>query len=650
MTPLHASLLRFWRPTSSGRTVAGTGFLAAGADGNAYALTCAHVASLALGLSKDAIEAPASGTVVADLVGRGEVTLDLVAWFAPPPLGRARATAVADVAVFAPRRPFAAPFIPPLRVEPPGGVVPPGGRTEFHSFGFMGTDDGVPTHGELTAVDAGGWFVAEGNEGFRRFIEEGLSGAPVHTNGVVLGMVTQRLEREVKQGLVIPAFALAQAWPPLARPYPGLPAFDAASAHLYFGRGRPARAGDPPTGRLKQLVDRLEAQRLVGLMGASGSGKSSLAQAGVAPFYEGQGWATVVFRPGLQPLGNFADAIAEGVEGAAVGPERINAADRWVARLEAGKLAAALDAAKTSGSAGTLIVVDQFEEFFTATGSREAEMARQRSLILPQLLAAADRPDVRCLLTARLDLIERMVTGDPVAARMLSDPYPIVVLTAMSAGEVREAVEGPSTVFGVGVEPGFAADLAAETTRGEGRLPLLQAALRQAWSQVTRTAEGWRMERPDATGPNDPARILDDALGARADSAIAALRRGSAERPGIADEDLRRVLLSLVKLVDGVPTRRLVVRAEADAGDWTILEVLAVERLVMLDGERGTAELVHEALMTRWPLLERWISSEATFLVWRDRFDRDFTIWRGRGRKPEDLLRKQDVAVALEPV
>ena len=93
-------------------------------------------------------------------------------------------------------------------------------------------------------------------------------------------------------------------------------------------------------------------------------------------------------------------------------------------------------------------------------------------------MAAVDRPDVRCLLTARLDLIERMVTGDSLAARMLSDPYPIIVLTAMSAGEVHEAIEGPAGVFGVRVESGFATELAAETTRGEGRLPLLQAALR----------------------------------------------------------------------------------------------------------------------------------------------------------------------------
>ncbi|WP_143268094.1 hypothetical protein [Azospirillum agricola] len=49
--PLHDCVIRFWRETGTGRTVAGTGFLATGADGKTYALTCAHVANLALGRS-----------------------------------------------------------------------------------------------------------------------------------------------------------------------------------------------------------------------------------------------------------------------------------------------------------------------------------------------------------------------------------------------------------------------------------------------------------------------------------------------------------------------------------------------------------------------------------------------------------------------
>ncbi len=645
--PLYASIVRFWRPTAQGRAVAGTGFLAAGADRSVYALTCAHVANLVFGRTKDSTEELTSGTTKADLFDRTEITLHLRAWFPPPPLGQRRPTAVADIAVFAPHDPFAAPFMPGLRTEPPNRVVPPGGREDFHSFGYMATADGVPCSGTLTAVDLGGWFVADGDAEFRRFIEEGLSGAPVYANGAVLGMVTQRLEREAKQGLLIPAFALAQAWPPLAQPYPGLSAFDPATAHLYFGRGRPRRPGDPPAGHLRQLIERLELQRLVGLMGASGSGKSSLARAGVAPFYEQKGWMVLVFRPGLTPLQNLAEAIAIELDRAPPGEARIAAIERWVNRLQAGNLKTALDAICAKGATGTLIIVDQFEEFFTTDPAREKDIAHQRGVLLPQLLASSlDRPDTLCLLTGRLDLIERMVTGDTVAARMLGDPHPPYILTAMGLDEATEAVVGPAEAFGVTADPAFIAELAAETTRAEGRLPLLQAALRQAWSGLTRPPGGaWRMGRPrlpPGTG------LLDGAIRTQGDAAAAALKRGRSDRPGIADDDLRRVLLSLVRLEAGSATRRILLRIDTPPTDWAVLEGLAEHRLVTLSGEQGTAELVHESVMTSWPLLADLIAAHADFLLWRTRFDREFQTWGSRGRAEDDLLRRQDMSTALD--
>src|SRR5262249_12728568 len=153
----------------------------------------------------------------------------------------------------------------------------------------------------------------------------------------------------------------------------------------------------------------------------------------------------------LQPVRGLAEAIAASIENAAPGPQRIEVGERWATRLEAGQLGAALDAARGMNRAGTLIIVDPFEEFFTA---QETQIERQRAVILPQFLSAAARSDVRCVLTARLDFIERMVTTDNLAARMLTDPFPVFVLTAMSPGEVQEAIEGPARVFGARVEAG----------------------------------------------------------------------------------------------------------------------------------------------------------------------------------------------------
>ena len=655
--PLHDCVIRFWREDSTGRTVAGTGFLATGSDGNTYALTCAHVANLALGrkLAEDSPPQPGSSVTV-DLMGRsGQVTLDLLEWRPPAPLMVARATDVADIAVFMPRAPFAAPYWPPLRIEPPNRVVPPGARVAFHSFGFMGTENGVTTQGALTAVDAGGWFVADDDEKFRRFIEEGLSGAPVFADGRVLGMVVQRLERDARQGLVIPAFALARAWPPLATPYPGLPAFDADTAHLFFGRGRAVTPDAEPTGTLKELLDRLNAQRLVALMGASGSGKSSLAKAGVADVYRRRGWTVLTLRPGLEPLRNLAEAIATEVEGLKPSPERLQAMDRWEQALEANRLAEALALARGQGAGGVLIVVDQFEEFFPGREDRAdaaraeamaVEMARQRTVILPQLRRAVERGEAHCLLTARLDLIAAMVGTDEEAAKLFKDPYPIFVLTRMAAREAREVIEGPSALFGARADAGFATDLAAAATQGEGRLPLLQETLRQCWAGLRRGPDGWRFGPPKAAETSDPARLLEESLARRGEQALAALRPNLKVPADLTD--VQRVLLALVRLVAGQPVRRLLPLAELPAEDRALLDRLAGERLVVIDGEGRTAELVHEALMVRWPQLAGWIDGQRGFLEWRDRFERDFVVWRDGGREAKDALRRHDLATAQD--
>ncbi|WP_376967586.1 hypothetical protein ABNQ39_35980 (plasmid) [Azospirillum sp. A26] len=652
--PLHDCVIRFWRDTGTGRTIAGTGFLVAGTDGQTYALTCAHVANLAFGRSVAEDRSPRDGSVSVDLVGRGAaLTLDLVEWRPPAPLREARTSAVADIAVFTVRPPFAAPFRPPLRIEPPSRVVPPGGRVPFHSFGFMGTQNGVATQGVLTAVDAGGWFVADGDERFQRFIEEGLSGAPIFADGRVLGLVVQRLERDARQGLVIPALALAHAWPPLASPYPGLPAFDAGTAHLFFGRGRASAPDVEPCGTLKAVLDRLRSQRLLALMGASGSGKSSLAKAGVADFYRRQGWAVLTLRPGLTPLRNLAEAIASEVEGLGPGPERLMAMDRWELALEADRLTEALALAQGKGAAGVLLVVDQFEEFFPGREEQGANrvgeplatveaagIARQRARLLPQLRRVVERGEAHCLLTARLDLIEGMVSGDAEAARLLKDPYPIFVLTRMAAREVREAIEGPAALFGVATDAGFATDLAAAATQGEGRLPLLQETLRQCWAGLQRGPDGWWLRPPRAADGGEPAQLLEESLARRGDQALAAM--------GADPVDVQRVLLALVRLVAGRPVRRLLPLAEVAAADRALLDRLADERLVVIDGERDTAELVHEAVMVRWPLLAGWIDEQRAFLGWRDRFERDFITWRDGGREAKDALRPHDLAQALD--
>jgi hypothetical protein len=199
-----------------------------------------------------------------------------------------------DIAILSPLQTLPWPALPKLRVEPARRVVPLHAAIPFHSFGFMGAPNGLPTSGTLSATDGRGWFVANGQDAAQPFIEGGLSGAPAFlSDGRIMGMIVQRLPLETRQGFAIPAFALAKVWPLLARPYPGLSSFDADTAHLIFGRGRAADEYSSLTGKLKEVLDRLQQQGLMAVPGASGSGKSSLAKAGVAEHYRRQDWRRV---------------------------------------------------------------------------------------------------------------------------------------------------------------------------------------------------------------------------------------------------------------------------------------------------------------------------------------------------------------------
>ncbi|WP_237703868.1 nSTAND1 domain-containing NTPase [Rhodospirillum rubrum] len=652
MDPLQGCLLRLLRSDGESDIIVGTGFLSLGADGRPYVLTCAHVVNAALGRDKTETSHPGSCVVMANQQGGKPIPLDLQAWNAPIS-GASGNSDIADIAILTPLQSLSASWLPRLRAEPPSRVVPHNSKVPFHSFGFMVTSDGNPARGSLTAVDFANRFVAHGDHTFRRFIEEGLSGAPVFSDDSrVLGMVARRLAVEDKQGLVISAFALAQAWPLLAMPYPGLPSFEASNAHLFFGRGRPVN-GEVPTGKLKELLERLQKQRLVALVGASGSGKSSLANAGVAEYYRQRNWRVVSFRPGLAPLRNLSEAIFEVIEEGETVLSRLQTVSYWESLLKRGMLRDAFDCINRAGADGTLVIVDQFEEFFPGREASSYDngdlsvdldpIAQERSLILKQLRQAEDRADVHCLLTVRLDLLESIIKGGKDAARLLSDPYPIFMLTAMTASEVREAIVGPAQVFGVETDTNFATNLAAEVTKGEGRLPLLQEALRQCWARIRFGEQGWNLYQPEDLSEGKEILLLEESVGRRGDEAMGEIERHY--KP----VEVNRMLLSLVRWVDGRPLRRILSMMESDESDVPMIAMLANQRLVILsgDGSRRTAELVHEALMTRWARLASLISNHHVFLEWRDRFDREFIVWE-RGRCEEkDLLRRHDVQLAM---
>src|SRR5215472_12151024 len=165
----------------------------------------------------------------------------------------------------------------------------------------------------------------------------------------------------------------ASATRQLFNPFPGLRPFEARDTHLFFGRD----------GQSEELLRRLNRTRFVGVVGTSGSGKSSLVRAGLLPLLDGgfmthagPSWRVGVMRPGNGPITNLAAALMEAKLFEATDDDAIIERVRLEATLRRNALGL-IEATRLArlGSENLLVVVDQFEELFTHA-KRQSEASR----------------------------------------------------------------------------------------------------------------------------------------------------------------------------------------------------------------------------------------------------------------------------------
>ena len=229
-------------------------------------------------------------------------------------------------------------------------------------------------------------------------------------------------------------------------PFKGLAAFDTDDAEYYFGRER----------LVAELVARIVGAPLLGIVGPSGSGKSSVLRAGLLPALAAgvlpgsETWEQVIIRPGEHPLWELNRA------GAAV-----------------------------SDQSRLVLAVDQFEETFTACDDDV-----ERDAFVGSLVHAARDTRGRCVvvLAIRADQYERCAAY-PALSGLLAANH--VLVTPMQREELRDVVERPAQRVGLVVEPGLTDALVADVEGEPGALPLLSTALLELWQQ----RDGRRLHR-----------------------------------------------------------------------------------------------------------------------------------------------------------
>jgi transcriptional regulator with XRE-family HTH domain len=386
-------------------------------------------------------------------------------------------------------------------------------------------------------------------------------------------------------------------------PYKGLLFFDEADAELFFGREL----------LTQYLLDRVTGvatrspARFLAVVGASGSGKSSLIRAGLTVALKRAGWDVQIFTPGANPLKTLEIQLQR--EQAQPGDDPL------------------------------IMIVDQFEETFTLCRDESERLA-----FIQKLLSLTQEPLGRTT----------VITGLRADFYSHCAQYPFLrqavaaqqeYIGQMTSEELRQAIEKPAKSGGWEIEPGLVDlllnDIGAQGTSEPepGALPLLSHALLATWERrrgKTFTIEGYR-----ASG---------GVRGAIAETAESIFTdKLNQTQQGLS----RDIFLRLTELGQGTEdTRRraalteLVHQPDDSAQTRMVLDILAEARLITLNEE--SVDVAHEALIREWHRLHDWLMQDRDGLRLHRHLTESARAWEASGRDLGELYRGARLAQIRE--
>ncbi len=407
-------------------------------------------------------------------------------------------------------------------------------------------------------------------------------------------------------------------------PYRGLLYFREEDAPFFFGRAED----------IAKLVQAVEQYNLVAVVGASGSGKSSVVRAGLVPELRADSeyvWEVITMVPTDRPVRALAAGLMPFLEPDMTETKRL----QEIAELTESLLPTnpkhtpdvnlrdvverILD--KQPGTDRLLLIVDQWEELFTL-----CEDERIRRCFLDQVLEATAKRKLTVVFTLRGDFFGRAIT----AYRPLSDRVQgaQVNLGPMKREELRLAIEEPARQVGLTFEAGLV-DLLLEQAGDEpGHLPLLEFVLRQLWN-----------DRRGGLLHHEAYQAMGQLEGAIAQKAQAVYEKASPED----QRRIQHIFLRLVRPGEGeADTRRRATFAELGKGLQPLVKNLADERLLVtsqVGGAEETVEVSHEALIRQWGQLKNWVDDDRHFLAWQQRLGISIKEWERSNRSADLLLR-----------
>jgi hypothetical protein len=431
-------------------------------------------------------------------------------------------------------------------------------------------------------------------------------------------------------------------------PYKGLQYFDFNDEDPKYFYGR--------TALTDELIDKVRQNNFLAVMGASGSGKSSLVRAGL--LYQlklGQRlsgsdrWVIKILR-----LGNYPNLSQH--------PLRCLAqvfVDETLSEIDQASQSAKAQELLETGAVGlshliqafkaerVVLVIDQFEEVFTLCPDHN-----ERQRFFECLLKTAE--DVgntfTLVLALRADFYGKCAEQEYAGLARKIEEHLLTVIP-MSEEELAQAIVEPAKQVNLDIEPELVTQMIQDVADSPGHLPLLAYTLKQLWQQ--RTVDRLMLSAYTRLGG------VKGALQKRATEVYESL---SPEE----QQTAKHIFLELTQLGEWTEvTRRRVLKQDLITSKYSVdlvdkvIQKLANEdvRLLVTSelGQKGenssrvaVVDVAHEALIRHWPRLCDWVNENRDALRKKRTFEEDAQEWLNKAKSEDYLLRGSKLSEAID--
>ncbi|MEH2461619.1 nSTAND1 domain-containing NTPase, partial [Nostoc sp.] len=411
-------------------------------------------------------------------------------------------------------------------------------------------------------------------------------------------------------------------------PYQGLKAFEAEQKQFFFGRKQVVR----------KILGKLAQKPFVPIIGASGSGKSSVVQAGLIPELDDSVWQILPpIKPGFQPLQELRGVLKAFFQGAK--KERL----LWeLITNEPNPLPVILE--HLTGADKFLLIVDQFEELFTVSIAED----KQRFIeLLTQVVEMTDSR-LKVVITMRSDFLEPCLDY-PSLNKLIENQ--LVLMPRITGVDLKETITEPAKLQGHSVEERLVLKIFEDVGKEPGYLPLMEFALTRLWEKRDQQKHQLTLEQYENF------QGLTGALNFHAENVYLyedyQQDSPTQERNEQENDWTQQIFLRLVRTGEGEkdtrqrqPKVELLAIAGNEQKQQQALSELLDEGLVkgrlLVAGkdEQGKAwiDLAHEALIEGWERFTQWRQQDRDLRWLRDRLADALREWVNKEEDEKYLM------------